>query len=268
MNALTQPLFGGRNTKDQDATNGLVFLAIVKTKENSTMDDEQSTSIRVSRPSTLPIGFPSGRLKVIDNLGIRDAHGFALVACQCDCGNVVNVPATYVRTGKRVSCGCGKNYYSTHGHSKNRIISRTYRAWSNMITRCTRLSEDDKDFKSYQGRGICVCDQWFSFAAFLQDMGECPSGLEIDRIDVNGHYEPGNCRWVDNRTQARNKRNNHVVELHGDRMTIAELADRTGIKYRTLMTRIVQLGWTVEMAVTTPVGSARNTRRQGQCRIS
>jgi hypothetical protein len=229
------------------------------------MASNQSTSSSVSRPSALPIGFRSGRLEVIENLGIRDSHGFAMVACRCDCGNVVNAPASYVRTGKRVSCGCGKDYYSTHGHSKNYTVSRTYRAWSNMISRCTRLLESDKHFKAYQGRGICVCDRWLSFELFLEDMGECPPGLTIDRMDNDGNYEPGNCRWTDNRTQQRNRRSNHVVEWQGEQITIIELSERVGIKYRTLMSRITQLKWTVEEAATTPASLTRNKRRKSRC---
>ena len=89
---------------------------------------------------------------------------------------------------------------SSHGMSG----TPTYRSWTHMRDRCRNPSNDSWDY--YGGRGITICDEWHSFEQFLADMGERPEGTSIDRIDVNGNYEPSNCRWADAKTQVENRR--------------------------------------------------------------
>lgn len=106
-----------------------------------------------------------------------------------------------------------------------------------MVARCTRQSSNR--FESYAGRGITVCERWLaSFEAFLADMGECPDGMSIERIDNDRGYEPGNCRWATVKEQARNRRSSVFVEHNGERLTIAEWAERYGIPYKRLWKQV------------------------------
>ena len=122
--------------------------------------------------------------------------------------------------------------------------------WGQMIQRCTNPAV--RGFRGYGGRGITVCERWrSSFAYFLEDMGPRPIGTSLDRIDPDGNYEPANCRWADKLTQANNTRTNRYVTFRGERMTIAELARRSGISYRLLHKRL-QHGWPLEDAIAAP----------------
>lgn len=129
--------------------------------------------------------------------------------------------------------------------------TKTYLAWESMLRRCLNPSQDS--YRLYGARGITVCPQWRSFPQFLQDMGECPPGLSLDREDNERGYEPGNCRWIAEDKQQRNKRTNRVLTFNGRTMCIAEWADEIGIKQKTLRARIFDHGWTIERALTEPL---------------
>lgn len=136
-----------------------------------------------------------------------------------------------------------------------------YRAWADMKQRC--FNKKHKSYDKYGGRGIIVCDRWKnSFAEFLRDMGPKPSPrLSIDRIENNGNYEPGNCRWANTPTQLRNRRNNVFLEWNGERLCVKDWSSRTGLSTNTIQKRI-DLGWQPEAILTTPADS-RMKKNQG-----
>jgi hypothetical protein len=124
--------------------------------------------------------------------------------CLCDCGNTVVFPPT-VFWVENLHCGCLEAQHRSEGQKSHGLSnSRTYNIWQNMKARTTRPEADPNG--RYYKRGIRCCQRWLdSFEAFLEDMGEAPEGLTLDRINNDGDYEPGNCRWVDRKTQANNR---------------------------------------------------------------
>lgn len=113
-----------------------------------------------------------------------------------------------------------------------------------MIGRCTLPSQ--AGYARYGGRGISVCDRWRKFEQFAEDMGESfKPGLTLDRIDVNGDYEPGNCRWATHKEQQRNTTRNRVLTWGGRSLTVAEWAEELGINRTTIGVRLHR-GWPVE----------------------
>lgn len=122
--------------------------------------------------------------------------------CKCDCGNDVAFSAPCLVRGFSTSCGCSRK---GHGHSPRGKKSSEYYSWYSMVARCRYKSH--KAHANYVDRGISVCERWLSFKNFLEDMGFKPGvGFSIDRINNDGNYEPGNCRWATPLEQASNKR--------------------------------------------------------------
>jgi hypothetical protein len=130
--------------------------------------------------------------------------------------------------------------------------SGTYNSWKGMLRRC--FAPNDKRFKDYGGRGITVCDDWRVFENFLADMGPRPDhSYSLDRKDVNGNYEPSNCRWVIRKVNDRNKRETIYIEFRGVRKPLIDWCELLGKPYDTVIQRI-KTGWSHEEALSTPIG--------------
>lgn len=174
--------------------------------------------------------------------------------CVCDCGKEVKVRTFSLNSGNTKSCGCWhKEAHLKHGMIKDVV----YKTWCWMLGRCN--NPNDKRFGDYGGRGIKVWEKWYQFENFYVDMGNRPDGCSLDRIDVNGNYEPGNCRWATQKEQSRNKRTNRLIEFNGDTKCLSEWAEMYGITNCTLRYRL-ESGWSIEKALTTLVRKPLPTR--------
>jgi len=164
----------------------------------------------------------------------------------CACGAQCEANTKSVVSGHTQSCGClaretlvTRN--TTHGLAKLRCSE--YRSWKDLRARCN--NPNNQDYKDYGGRGIKVCQRWDNFENFYADMGDRPSGMTVDRIDVNGDYEPNNCRWATPTQQANNKRTNRCIEWNGQSKTLMEWSRETGIEHTKARYRLAQ-GWPLE----------------------
>jgi len=175
------------------------------------------------------------------------------VRCRCDCGRDVEVRLSHLRSGHTISCGCfrpeGRIYSLLYHGLKD---SPEYGIWKGMKKRCYK--ERSRGYRNYGGRGIRVCDRWLhSFKAFYEDMGPRPTpGHQIDRIDGNGDYEPGNCRWSTRREQNRNRVDNCFYDFDGKTLCLKDWADLYGMRKGTLHDRLAR-GMSFEEALTSPV---------------
>ena len=180
--------------------------------------------------------------------------------CACDCGQICERSSDGIMNGSARSCGClksemlserqkGKPVIFSHGLS----YTNEYRILEKIIRRCTNAS--DPGYPLYGGRGIVVCERWRqSVENFVADMGLRPSkNHSVDRINNDGNYEPGNCRWATRSEQQRNTRSNVRVTINGVTKCVAEWADEFGACRQVAYVRIKR-GWDHQRAVTTPTG--------------
>lgn len=127
-----------------------------------------------------------------------------------------------------------------------------------MIQRCR--TPKNTNYAQYGGRGISVCEKWQKFVGFLEDMGERPAGLTLDRIDVNGNYSKDNCRWTDAKTQQRNMQNTAYLTAFDVTAPLADWADALEVRANALSHRLMR-GWSDEEIVTEPIIRKPRKRR-------
>lgn len=172
-------------------------------------------------------------------------------SCSCGISKIIEIDP--VLDGRTQSCGCLKNELIalrsiTHGHSINRKQSSELRAYRGAKDRC--YNKNSNKYHVYGARGIIMCEKWFnSFEAFFQDMGKRPKGCSLDRINVNGNYEPSNCRWATAHQQAMNKQNTLYVTYNNEKITLKECAQITGLDYKALHSQMKYQARTIDDAI-------------------
>ncbi len=197
-----------------------------------------------------------GRWTVLEKAG-NTPRGGAMWQAVCDCGAARAVLGQDLRKGKSVSCGCHKAEVTgrrrrTHGQSGTRL----HRIWKNMRKRC--LNPKTPGYENYGGRGISICPEWSAFSAFSE--WAAGSGyrddLSIERMNVNGNYEPDNCMWAGAAVQSANRR---FVRKAPDGELWWHKARRNGITWSAFTWRVGE-GWPMKLAVTLPLGTRRVER--------
>lgn len=172
------------------------------------------------------------------------------VLARCDCGSLFVAKKWRIKWDQIASCGCmdrnGKPKVR-HGLSKHPMFQH----WMRIHRRCSKAAKEH-DRKNYYDRGIQVCERWKTFQYFLDDMGERPSlRHQIDRIDNERGYEPGNCRWVLPVEQQNNRRNSSRIEFRGETKSVTEWARQLGLGPKTIHYRLKH-GWSIENALMAP----------------
>lgn len=190
-------------------------------------------------------------------LSIERLNGQRIAKCRCACGALVEVRADRVNTRVK-SCGClqrdrmrilGRETHHAPKLRHGMFKTPEYQAWADMRSRCSNVN--NKRWRDYGGRGISVCRRWELFENFYADMGARPgAGYSIDRINNNGNYEPGNCRWATDLQQRMNSRSVRIIEFNGKQQLLSEWAKELGVDASTLHYRIAK--WGLVRALTTP----------------
>lgn len=200
------------------------------------------------------IGLKFNKLTVIEFFKRENNRTYWL--CKCECGNIIKIRADSLKSGKVFSCGCyAKKIHSNlckklgesrkiHGLTNTRL----HKIWCNIKSRCN--NKNNKAYKNYGARNIKVCDEWLNFENFYNWAinNGYEEGLTIDRIDVNGNYEPDNCRWATKEEQSNNRRNNHIITYNNETHTLSEWAKNLNINYKCLYKRIIVRKWSIKKA--------------------
>jgi len=181
-------------------------------------------------------GLRIGKLTVIERVSDRIGGGGrkrVLWRCVCDCGKYTEVVSDGLLYGMTKSCGCLRDDFIKTVNFKHGEANKTKenRIWHHLRSRCH--NKKDRKYKNYGGRGIAVCERWNnSYELFLADMGRCPCGMSIHRINNDKGYSPDNCKWANNDEQANEKTTNVFIEFSGNIMTMKQWSDLLGYNYK------------------------------------
>ena len=183
-------------------------------------------------------GSSFGMLSVLSFYG-KDKYSHNLWLCRCECGNTTIAETRALKMGKTRSCGCLARKLTVERNTTHKgTHTRLYGIYNKIKWRCEY--PNCRDFKNYGGRGIRVCDEWLNSFETFRDWALANGyrdDLTIDRIDVNGNYEPSNCRWVTMKVQTQNRRNSILITFNGETRPLSVWAKEKGIKYLTAYNR-------------------------------
>ena len=208
------------------------------------------------RAHTDLIGMKFGKLRVIkyshSKYNKKTQNYKYYYVCKCDCGSTVIKQSTYLKYRKDQSCGCNRLNKIRLFNKKNKVKhgmrnTRIYRIWQAMKGRCKYPGVHG--YENYGGRGIKVCEEWAtSFENFLSWSYShgYDNTLSIDRIDVNGNYEPNNCRWVNNETQCNNKRNTKYITYKGKTQSLHLWCKELNLDHNFISRRLRNKSWSIE----------------------
>ena len=197
-----------------------------------------------------------GRLLIVSRAE-NSTRGNSRFNCRCDCGEQRNVASGNLRNGTTKSCGCIRQEMASERRFKHgKTKTAEHRAWTAMRNRC----ENPKAiYSAWNGRGITVCERWQKFENFLTDVGHRPSRTHsIDRIDVNGNYEPSNVRWATRAEQANNTRK--TIRINGE--ALSDVAHRVGLEHATLYARVAKYGFYLDEAIALPKLKNQHDRKK------
>jgi hypothetical protein len=207
------------------------------------------------------LGTRFGRLVVVGFQKKKPPNRGWSWVCRCDCGNTHIASPNDIRNGKIKSCGCYHREASKKRAQKfeNDVYSnkRLYSIYNGIKKRCYSCNEPR--YRDYGARGIIMCDIWIDkecgFDNFVtwSNANGYDDTKSIDRIDVNGNYEPSNCRWISMKEQNLNKRCTKWVDYNGEHIQLKILCDRYKLKYDAIHNRIYNLGWSVNDAIEIPL---------------
>ncbi len=175
----------------------------------------------------------------------HNAGGYAMWNCRCDCGAEIIAGGNRLRQGRKNRCA--SKVHRIRPPSLTAEYKSEYQSWLSMRARC--LDSKNKKYPIYGGRGITICERWAEFKNFMFDMGrKTDTKFTIEREDVNGNYEPKNCRWISRKDQGRNKRNSVFVTYQGRKLLLIDLVEELGL-VRSVVYGRLKGGWTLAQAI-------------------